>query len=169
MTSGSGAGGSKKELFFLRRVAGRPAPPPGRGGGFVDKRPKRISAQKHMKKRISRRKRRRNEKDSKTGISEAMARFFVGGEWKIAGFMHIKPPRWTDEYYNMGVTDLVRRIQDDLEELLARAYPTYTEESEQRFAPNRLRQFPIITYEDRLRCGINKSVAEELHEGLWGG
>jgi hypothetical protein len=30
-----------------------------------------------------------------------------------------------------------------------------------------LRPFPIITYEDRLRCGINKSVAEELHEGLW--
>ena len=133
----------------------------------MDKRPKKISAQKRMKKRISRRNRRRNEKDSETGISEGMARFFIGGESKIAGFMHIKPPRWTDEYYNMGVTDLVRRIQDDLEELLARAYPTYTEESEQRFAPNRLRPFPIITYEDRLRCGINKSVAEELHEGLW--
>jgi hypothetical protein len=36
----------------------------------------------------------------------------------------------------MEVTDLVRRIQDDLQELLARSYPTYTEEWEQRFAPN---------------------------------
>ena len=134
----------------------------------MDKRPKRISAQKHMKKRISRRKRRRNKKDSETGISEGMARFFVGGDWKIAGFMHIKPPRWTREYEEMMVVDLVQRIQDDLEELLARAYPTYGKEWAQRFDPNYWRQFPhTYDYEGYLRCGINKSVAEELRPGLW--
>ena len=95
-----------------------------------------------------------------------MDRFLVGGEWKIAGFMHIKPPRWTDEYEKMEVRDLVQRIQDDVTELLARAYPTYTEEWQQRFAPNYWRQFPI-TYEGCLRCVINKSVAEELCPGLW--
>jgi hypothetical protein len=168
MTSGSGAGGSKKEFFFLRRAARHPAPPPGRGVGFMDKRPKKISAQKHMKKRISRRKRRRNEKDRETGISEGMARFFVGGECKIAGFMHVKPPRWTKEYREMEVTDLVQRIQDDIEELLARAYPTYNKEWAQRFDPNYLRRLPhAYDYEDYLRCGLNKSVAEELRRGLW--
>jgi len=121
-----------------------------------------------MKKRISRRKRRRNKKDSETGISEGMARFFVGGDWKIAGFMHIKPPRWTREYEEMMVVDLVQRIQDDLEELLARAYPTYGKEWGQRFDPNYWRRAPhAYDYEGYLRCGINKSVAEELRPGLW--
>jgi len=121
-----------------------------------------------MKKRISRRKRRRNEKDTETGINEGMARSFVGGEWKIAGFMHVKPPRWTKKYEEMMVIDLVQRIQDDLEELLARAYPTYGKEWAQRFDPNYWRRLPrAYDYEDYLRCGINKSVAEELRHGLW--
>ena len=60
----------------------------------------------------------------------------------------------------------VRRIQDDLEELLARAYPTYSEEWKQRFAPNYWRKFPH-SYEGYLRFVINKSVAEELCRGLW--
>ncbi len=38
--------------------------------------------------------------------------------------MHYKPPRWTEEYAKMHDRDLYRRIQDDLGELLARAYPT---------------------------------------------
>jgi hypothetical protein len=134
----------------------------------MDKRPKKIPAQKHMKKRISRRKRRRNEKDSETGMSEGMALFFVGGEWKIDGFMHVKPPRWTKEYDEMMVIDLVQRIQDDLEELLARAYPTYGKEFAQRFDLNYWRKLPhYYDYEVYLRCGINKSVAEELGHGLW--
>jgi hypothetical protein len=101
-----------------------------------------------------------------TGIDNAMAHFFLGGEDKMAGFMHYKPPRWTEEYEKMRVVDLVRSIQADLEELVARVYPTYTEEWQQRFAPNYWGQFPI-TYEGRLRCVINKSVAEELYRGLW--
>jgi hypothetical protein len=105
-------------------------------------------------------------KKSATGIDEGMDRFFVGGEWQIAGFMHIKPPRWTREYEKLRVRDLVRRIQDDIEELLARAYSTYTEEWQQKFAPNYWRQFPI-TYEGHLRCVINQSIAEELCRGLW--
>jgi len=121
-----------------------------------------------MKKRTSRRKRRRNEKDSETGMSEGMALFFVGGEWKIDGFMHVKPPRWTKEYDEMMVIDLVQRIQDDLEELLARAYPTYGKEFAQRFDLNYWRKLPhYYDYEVYLRCGINKSVAEELGHGLW--
>jgi hypothetical protein len=94
-----------------------------------------------------------------------MDRFLIGGEWRIAGFMHIKPPRWTKEYDKMEVRDLVRRIEDDVKELLARAYPTYTEEWEQRFAPNQWRHFPI-TYEGCLRTVVHESIAESLCPGL---
>ena len=89
-----------------------------------------------------------------TGIDKGMDRFFVGGESKIAGFMHYKPPRWTAEYEKMRVSDLVRRIQDDLGELQARAYPTYNDEWQQQFAPNYWQEFPI-TYEGRLRTEIH--------------
>lgn len=119
-----------------------------------------------MRKRTSHRQPRKQRQKSETGIDEGMDRFFLGGEWKIAGFMHIKPPRWTREYEKMRVRDLVRRIQDDLEELLARAYPTYTEEWQQRFAPNYWRKFSV-SYESRLRCVISQSIAEELRPGLW--
>ena len=119
-----------------------------------------------MKKRISRRKRRKNEKEGETGIRGGMDKFFVGGEWKIAGFVHIKPPRWTEEYQKMRVRDLVRRIQDDLEELAARAYPNYTAEHHQRFAPKYWHEFPL-TYENFLRTVISQSVAEELCPDLW--
>jgi hypothetical protein len=55
-----------------------------------------------------------------------MAHFFLGGENKIAGRMLYKPPRWTDEYEKMKVSDLIRRIEGDVDELRARAYPTAT-------------------------------------------
>ena len=100
-----------------------------------------------------------------TGIGKGMDRFFVGGEWKVAGFMHYRPPRWTEEYEKMEVRDLVRRIQDDLDELLARAYPTYDPEWQQKFAPNYWQEFPI-TYERRLRTVIHESIAESLCRGL---
>jgi hypothetical protein len=119
-----------------------------------------------MKRRISCPKRHKKKKASETGIEGGLAHFFLGGESKIAGFMHVKPPRWAEEYEQIGVGYLVRRIQDDLEELLARAYPTYTEEWNQRFAPNYWRKFPV-TYEGYLRWVVNKSVAEELCHGLW--
>ena len=61
-----------------------------------------------------------------TGIDNAMAHFFLGGEDKIAGRMHYKPPRWRGEYEKMKVSDLVQRIGGDLDELRARAYPTAT-------------------------------------------
>jgi hypothetical protein len=83
----------------------------------------------------------------------------------IAGFMHIKPPPWTKEYEKMEVRYLVQRIEDDVKELLARAYPTYTEEWEQKFAPNQWREFPI-TYEGRLRAVVHESIAESLCPGL---
>jgi len=70
------------------------------------------------------------------------------------------------QYDKMRVGELVRRIQDDLKELLVRAYPTYSEEWNQRFAPNYWRKFPH-SYEGYLRFVINKSVAEELCRGLW--
>src|SRR5262245_24723322 len=101
-------------------------------------------------------------KKSVTGIEDGMDQFFVGGDWKIAGFMHIKRPRSTKEYQKMRVRDLVRRIEDDLQELLARAYPMYMEE---RFASN-YRRGPGRTYESRLRYAITQSVAEELCRGL---
>jgi hypothetical protein len=61
--------------------------------------------------------------------------------------------------------DLFRRIRDDLEELLARAYPAYNDEWQQQFAPNYWRKFPI-TYAAHLRTVIHESVAESLCPGL---
>jgi hypothetical protein len=96
-------------------------------------------------------------KKSETGIEKGIDRFFVGGERKIAGFMHayIGLGR-TEEYEKMRVTDLAQRIEDDLKELLARAYPTALEEWQQRIAPKR-----------RLLYRINQGVAEQLGRGLW--
>ena len=64
------------------------------------------------------------------------------------------------------MTDLVRRIENDLKELLARAYPTSLEEWHQRIVPNYCPEFGI-TYEGRLRYQISQSVAEQLCRGLW--
>jgi hypothetical protein len=107
-------------------------------------------------------------KKSAIGIPKSMERFFVGGESKIAGFMDpYNRPRLTEEYEKMRVTDLVRRIRDDLRELLARAYPTSAEEWLQRIAPNYWQERVGITYESRFLYRITKSVAEELCRGLW--
>jgi hypothetical protein len=119
------------------------------------------------KKRPLPRKLSKKMKKNVTGIEEPMDRFFVGGERKIAGFMHVSlGPRLTEEYEKMRVTDLVRRIKDDLEELLARAYPTAMEEWHKRIAPSYRRESGI-TYESRLLYSINQSVAEALCRGLW--
>lgn len=115
-----------------------------------------------MNRATSRPKGHKKKKASETGIKEGLDRFFRRGELKTAGFMQIKPPRWGEEHQQMGVGDLVRRIEDDLNELLARAYPSYVEEWYQRFAPNYWRN-----YEGYLRRVVNKSVAEELCHGLW--
>jgi hypothetical protein len=96
-----------------------------------------------------------------TGLDQP---FFLGGDSKLAGFMHYKPPRWTEEYAKMDDRDLYRRIQDDLEELLARAYPTYSDERQLKFSPNYWRKFPI-TYVSRLHSN-HESVAESLCPGL---
>ena len=108
-------------------------------------------------------------KKSGTGTEEVgMESFFVGGERKIAGFMHaLFGPRRTGEYEKMKVTDLVRRIQADLRELLERAYPTAMEEWHQRIAPNYWREYVGMTYESRLLHSINQSVAEQMCRGLW--
>jgi hypothetical protein len=122
---------------------------------------------KMKKKRPLHRQVRKKMKKSLTGIEDGMAQFFVGGERKIAGFMHVSfGPRLTEKYEKMRVTDLVRRIRDDLEELLARAYPTAMEEWHQRIAPNYWRESGI-TYESRLLYSTSQSVAEELCPGLW--
>jgi hypothetical protein len=95
-------------------------------------------------------------------------RFLVGGRWTLAGYMHYKPPRWTDEYEQMEVSDLCRRAKDDLEELFARAYPTSNDEWEQKFGRQRPQAFPLITYEDRLLGygRIGKSISEPLDPSL---
>src|SRR6184192_3711532 len=114
-------------------------------------------SRKVKKKRPLHRQLSKKMKKSVTGIEEGMDRFFVGGERKMAGFMHAYiRPRLTEEYEKMKVTDLVRRIEADLKELLARAYPTSTEEWMQRIAPN-----------SRLLYRINQGVAEQLCRGLW--
>jgi hypothetical protein len=65
----------------------------------------------------------------------------------------------------MDDRDLYCRIQDDLEELLARAYPTYSDEWQQEFVPNDWRKLPI-TYANHPRTVIHESVAESLCPGL---
>ena|SRR6266567_4818821 len=115
-----------------------------------------------MKKRDKTRRAKTGKRIAITGLDRP---FFLGGYSKLAGFMHYKPPRWTDEYAKMDDRDLFRRIRDDLEELLARAYPTYSDEWRQEFTPNYWRDFPI-TYAGRLRTVIHESVAESLCPGL---
>jgi len=120
------------------------------------------------KKRPLHRQPSKTRKKSVTGIEDVLDRFIVGGESKIAGFMHVLfGPRRAEEYSKMRVTDLVRRIEDDLRELLERAYPTAAEERlQQKFGPNYCPAF-AITYENRLLYSISQSVAEELCRGLW--
>jgi hypothetical protein len=115
-----------------------------------------------MSKRVSQKQAR---KKSETGIDEGMDQFFVGGEWQIAGLMHIKPPRWTGEYERMAIKNLVRRIQNDVEELLARACPNHYAEWAQKFAPAYWRKFSM-TYEPRLASVVDESIAESLSPGL---
>jgi len=119
------------------------------------------------KKRLLHRQRGKKKKKSVTGIEKGMDEFFIGGERKIAGFVHVLyGPRQKKEYEKMRVTDLVRRIQCDLRELLERAYPTALEEWWQhRFGPNSCPEFGI--YKSRLLYPISQSVAEELCRGLW--
>ena len=117
-----------------------------------------------MNKPTSRPKRHKKKEAGETGIKEGLDHFFLRGESKIAGFMQINPPRWAEEHRQIGVEDLGRRIQGDVEELLARAYPSYAEEWYQRFAPN---EWQKVTYEVFLRREVNKGVAEELCPGLW--
>ena len=82
---------------------------------------------KHSKKSRKRTAGEAKEKLRKeTGIDDAMAHFFLNAESKITGQMFYKPPRWKGEYEKMKVSDLLRRIQGDLNELCARAYPTAT-------------------------------------------
>jgi hypothetical protein len=105
-----------------------------------------------VKKRASQKQPSLKTKKSETGIDEGMDQFFIGGAERIAGFKHIKAPRWPGgEYERMAVKDLVRRIQNDVEELLARACPNHYAEWAQKFAPAYWRQFPI-TYERRLHA-----------------
>src|SRR5690242_12028939 len=62
------------------------------------------------------------------GLRDDAARFFLGGAPLIGGFMHYQPPRWTPEYDALEVEDLFKRIRNDVDELLARAYPSGFEE-----------------------------------------
>jgi len=98
-----------------------------------------------------------------TGLDPEMAPFFLGGDSKVGGFMHYTLPRKTREYEKMRVAELSRRIQFDLRELLARAYPNYFEDWTEKFAPGY--DF-AISYRDRLRRVIHEGIAESLCQGL---
>jgi hypothetical protein len=68
--------------------------------------------------------------------------FFEGGAWTPEGFGHVKPPRWLPPSEKMTVTEITRRVSDDMDELVARDYPTYREGEEVcpgRHLPERLR------------------------------
>jgi hypothetical protein len=121
---------------------------------------------KKMKKPASPLRTRKKSGENTTGIRKGWDRFFLGGEWKIAGFTHIKPPRLTNEYVEMSASDLVLRIKADSEELAARVWPTYAEEFEAKFPPNHARESPIIPYADRLQTAINEKTADSLLPGL---
>jgi hypothetical protein len=93
------------------------------------------------------------------------AKFFIGSDWVLGGYIHIKPPRLTPEYERMTVTEIYQRIQDDIEELVARAYPTYTEEWQQKFASRYWQDFGISAEQ---RCWtIDEKFANKLCPGLW--
>jgi len=115
-----------------------------------------------VKKSASKRKPKTARPKETTGLDHP---FFLGGDSRLAGFMHYEPPRSTDEYEKMDDRALFRRISDDLEELLARAYPTYFDEWLQKIAPNYSQRFPI-NRGSRLRTVIHESVVESLCLGL---
>lgn len=100
----------------------------------------------------------------RTGVSDEWG-FFLGGESAVAGIMHYKPPRWTQEYEAMAVHQIVQRIVADIDELRARAYPTAPDEWAQKFAPARWKRYPF-SYDLRLRNVIHETVAESLQPGL---
>src|SRR5712692_6829284 len=53
---------------------------------------------------------------------------FLGLRFDVEGDMDIGSPRWRPEYKTMRVGDVRRRIESDIAELVARAYPTYRED-----------------------------------------
>ena len=89
---------------------------------------------------------------------------FLGLDYQIEGFMHIKPPRYCAEYEQMAVSEICRRIQDDVEELVARAYPAYGEEWAKKFAP----RYWQWRYAGFSPCRhITEKLANKLRHGLW--
>jgi hypothetical protein len=91
-------------------------------------------------------------------------KLFLGLDYESEGFMHIKPPRNCAEYEQMAVSQICRRIQDDVEELVARAYPAYGEEWAKKFAPG----YWQWRYAGFSPCRhITEKLANKLRHGLW--
>lgn len=93
------------------------------------------------------------------------SQFFLGGAWTLEGFWHVKPPRWSPAYEKMTVTEIARRVRDDIEELVARAYPTYGEEWAKKHAPAWWRDSGVP--HDKRCHHIDEKFANLLRRGLW--
>jgi len=89
---------------------------------------------------------------------------FLGLGYESQGFMIRSFPRASHDYTQMLVSEISNRIQDDIEELVARAYPTSLEEWAKKFAPVWWRShsggFSRCRY-------ITEKLANRLRRGLW--
>ncbi|MSU62654.1 MAG: hypothetical protein EXS31_09690 [Pedosphaera sp.] len=102
-------------------------------------------------------------REAKTGTDK---RLLLGLRAELEGYMHIKPPRNCPQYERMTVAQISQRIQDDMEELVARAHPDATEEWGKKFAPNWWLNCGIP---NNKRCRIfDETLATKLRPGLWG-
>lgn len=104
---------------------------------------------------------------AKTGTE---SKLFIGLDYELQGFMHIQPPRYSPEYRKMSVAKITNRIREDINELLARAYPTYQEEWALKYARGWYEGMLAPLRQDRwLDVGslLDKPQADELCPGLW--
>ncbi len=90
---------------------------------------------------------------------------FLGLRWDLEGYIHVKPPRFSKEYEKMEVRDLKRRIEKDIEELVARTYPTAEEEWGRKFAPAWWQDWGVP--HDKRAQVVDEKLAEALRPGLW--
>jgi hypothetical protein len=99
-----------------------------------------------------------------TGI-DPEEEFFLGGAEELEGFRHVKPPRYSPAYKKMTVAEISHRVSNDIEELVARSYPTYTEEWAKKYALAWWQEWGVP--DDRRCREIDEKFANSLRWGLW--
>ncbi len=90
---------------------------------------------------------------------------FLGLDEKILGHNLYGQSRVSREYESMEVLEIRDRIDRDMAELIARAYPNATEEWGKKFAPAWWQECGV-PHDKRSQC-IGEKRANHLREGLW--